>query len=79
MCLLRFHRAAVVRECAGRKLPIAAEKPLTLSLDELEGVKKAVAASSVPLTMLLPMRFSAPYQAMRELVRQGVKENKFQG
>jgi predicted dehydrogenase len=64
-------RAAIVRECARRRIPIAAEKPLALSLEELRAIRKAVSAAGVPLTMLLPMRFYPAYQAMRALVQAG--------
>ena len=50
---------------------MVAEKPLTVTLEDLAATRKAVDAARVPLTMLLPMRFSPPYQAMREIVRNG--------
>ena len=62
-------RAAVVTECARRRIPIAAEKPLALTLEELVAVRKA--AAGVPLTMLLPMRFSPHYQGMRAKIQAG--------
>lgn len=64
-------RAAVLQACAERKLPIASEKPLTVTLEELRAVRAAVERHRVPLTMLLPMRFSPPYHAMWKLVREG--------
>jgi predicted dehydrogenase len=64
-------RAEVLLACAARKLPIVSEKPLTRTLEELRAVRTAVARSRVPLTMLLPMRFSPHYRAMREIVRSG--------
>jgi predicted dehydrogenase len=64
-------RAEVVQACAARRLPVVAEKPLALTLEELRAVKKVVTTNEVPLSMLLPMRFYAPYQAMREIVQRG--------
>ena len=64
-------RAAILQACAERKLPIVSEKPLTLTLDELQVVRRVIAEHRVPLTLLLPMRFSPHYAAMREIVRSG--------
>jgi predicted dehydrogenase len=64
-------RAEALLACAARKLPIVSEKPLTRTLDELRAVRAAVTRGGVPLTMLLPMRFSPHYRAMREIVRSG--------
>ncbi len=64
-------RAEILRACAERKIPIASEKPLTISLPELAAVKKAITQNNVPLTMLLPMRFAPQYQAMKQIVDSG--------
>ena len=64
-------RASIVRSCSERKIPVVAEKPLAVSLEELEATKKKVSASGVPLTMLLPMRFYPQYQAMHSIIAQG--------
>jgi len=64
-------RAATVIACAERGLAVAAEKPLALSLDELDAVRKAVARHRIPLTMLLPMRFEPHFLAMKSLVGSG--------
>jgi predicted dehydrogenase len=64
-------RAATIRDCALRHLPIIAEKPLALNLAELELANKAIVEAGIPLTMLLPMRFSGHYAAMKRLVEQG--------
>jgi predicted dehydrogenase len=64
-------RAAILQACAERKLPIVAEKPLTATLEELRAVRAAVRKHRVPLTMLLPMRFSPHYFQMWKLVRSG--------
>ncbi len=64
-------RARIVRACAERGVPIVAEKPLALDLGELEETRKMIAARSVPLTMLLPMRFEPAYRQMRSIVQSG--------
>jgi len=64
-------RAAVIVACAERKLHVAAEKPLAIEMEDLERVKRAVARHQVRLTMLLPMRFSSPYLAMKRAVETG--------
>lgn len=64
-------RAAILQACAGLRLPIVAEKPLALTLDELRAVRLAVDRFQTRLTMLLPMRFSPHYAAMHALVRNG--------
>ncbi|MDB6039881.1 MAG: oxidoreductase domain protein [Verrucomicrobiales bacterium] len=64
-------RAAIVKACAERGLPIVAEKPLALTLSELAEVKHSIARNRVPLSLLLTMRFEAQYQAMRNIVRAG--------
>jgi len=64
-------RAATVMACAERSLPIAAEKPLAISLEQLDNVRKTVARHRTRLTMLLPMRFEPHYLAMRAIVEAG--------
>lgn len=64
-------RAASLLACAERGLAIASEKPLAISLEDLDAVKKSVARHRVRLTMLLPMRFEPHYMAMKALVDNG--------
>ncbi len=64
-------RARTVQACAERGVPIVAEKPLALDLEELEETRKKIVAHGVPLTMLLPMRFEPAYQKMRSIVQSG--------
>lgn len=64
-------RAALIKECAERGLAIVTEKPIALTLEELAEVKRVIEKTAVPLTMLLTMRGTAPYVAMREIVRGG--------
>lgn len=65
-------RAEIIQACAEHKLPIVAEKPLALSIEELEATRRKITAHGVPLTMLLPMRFDPQYQKMRSIVQSGV-------
>ncbi len=71
ICDENGQRAASVMACAERGLAIAAEKPLAISLTELEAIKKTVARRNTRLTMLLPMRFEPHYFAMRTIVASG--------
>ncbi len=48
-----------------------AEKPLAMTLEQLEAVRQAVEGNGVRISMLLTMRFEAPYRALRDAVRSG--------
>ncbi len=71
VCNSNGERAAGILACVERKLHVIAEKPLAIERPDLERVKKAVARSGVRLSMLLPMRFSPPYLAMKQIVDSG--------
>ena len=64
-------RASIVQACAERKLAIVAEKPLALTLAELELTRQKIIANGVPFTMLLSMRFEPQYRKMQAMVRGG--------
>ena len=64
-------RAQIVQACAERKLAIVAEKPLTLTLADLESTRLKVIANGIPFTMLLSMRFEPQYRRMHDIVRGG--------
>src|SRR5439155_5354721 len=64
-------RAAVILACAARKLHVAAEKPLAIERADLERIRQAVKRNGIHLTMLLPMRFSPPYLAIKQVVESG--------
>jgi len=64
-------RAAAVIACAERKLNTIAEKPFAIELDELAKVKRVVTGSGIRISTLLPMRFSGPYLAMKQVVDSG--------
>jgi len=65
-------RAKVLTECAERGIHVLAEKPLTMTLDELDDVKMAFKSSRVLLSMLMTMRFEPSYRKIREVVKSGV-------
>jgi predicted dehydrogenase len=64
-------RSGLILAAAARKFHVAAEKPLALEREDLEKVRRAIAAEGVALTMLLPIRFLPVFVAMREIVRAG--------
>jgi predicted dehydrogenase len=64
-------RAQAIVECANRGLHVMAEKPVALTLKELEGVKRAVEKNRVRLGCLLKMRTDPWFQAMRRIVESG--------
>lgn len=64
------HTPAILA-CAERGVNVVSEKPLALTLPELESVRRAVAQHKIALTMLLPMRFDGVYRAMRDVVASG--------
>lgn len=72
VCTSNGDRAASVIAAAERGLPLIAEKPLALTRADFEKARKAVTASGKPIWLLLPMRYSPPYLAMRQLVKDGV-------
>jgi predicted dehydrogenase len=64
-------RADIVLAGVERKLHIVAEKPLAIDRAGLGRIRAAVARKDVRLTMLLPMRFSGPYLALKQVVDSG--------
>jgi predicted dehydrogenase len=64
-------RAAIILACAARKVHVAAEKPLAIERADLDRIRQAVRQNGIHLTMLLPMRFSAHYLAMKQVVDSG--------
>jgi len=71
VCNPNGERAAAILACLERKLHVVAEKPLAIELEDLRRVKQAVARQGVRLSMLLPMRFSPPYLALKQVVDSG--------
>jgi predicted dehydrogenase len=71
VCNPNGERAAAILACLERKLHVVAEKPLAIEMDDLKRIKQAVARQGVRLSMLLPMRFSPPYLALKQAVDSG--------
>jgi predicted dehydrogenase len=71
VCGANGERAEIIVECAKRKIHIVAEKPLAITVADLDRVRQAVAESGIHLTMLLSMRFEARYRAMKQIVASG--------
>jgi predicted dehydrogenase len=64
-------RSAAILACAARKLNVIAEKPVALNRADLDAIYAAVERGGIHLGMLLPMRFSPHYMAMRRIVESG--------
>ena len=64
-------RAEAILACVARKLNVIAEKPLAVEWRDLDRVKKAVSESGIKLGMLLPMRYSPSYLALKKIVEAG--------
>ena len=71
VCNTQGERAGAVIECAQRKINVIAEKPLAITREQQERVRKTVESTGVKLGMLLPMRYSAPYKALHQIVSSG--------
>jgi len=71
VCGINGERAEIVLECAKRKIHIVAEKPLALTVEDLNRIRQAVAQAGIHLTMLISMRFEARYRAMQQIVEAG--------
>ena len=71
ICGTNGERAEIILACAKRKLHIVAEKPLAITVADLERVEHAVAESGIRLTMLISMRFEGVYRALHQIVAAG--------
>ncbi len=72
VCNSNGERAAAVLDCLERNRNVIAEKPLAIERPDLERIKKEVAGRKLCLGMLLPMRYSSPYLALKKIVDSGV-------
>jgi len=70
-CGANGERAEIILDCAKRKIHIVAEKPLAITVADLDRVRQAVAQSGIRLTMLISMRFEGRYRAMKQIVDAG--------
>lgn len=71
VCNPNGDRAEAILACVSRKLHVIAEKPLALTVGDLNRIQESIDKHRTRLTMMLPMRFAPPYLAMREIVEGG--------
>lgn len=71
-CGIDRDRAEIILACAERGISVVAEKPLTKTLDELDRVRKAVEESGILVSMLITMRTTPPFLAIKQAVESGV-------
>ena len=71
VCNPNHLRAEAVIECLDRGIHVAGEKPVAIEWDALKRVKAAVERGKAKLTMLLPMRFTPAYKALKQVVDSG--------
>jgi predicted dehydrogenase len=64
-------RASAVVACLNRKLNVIAEKPLATSRKDLDAIYAARKKTGKHVGMLLPMRFTPRYLAMKRLIAAG--------
>lgn len=65
-------RGGFIYECVSRNIPVIADKPLCLSLAELERIKNAFEKTNAPLCMMLTCRSNPAYRAMKKAVEEGL-------
>ena len=71
ICGTDAERAPLIVAAAERGIHCITEKPLAMTLDELEQVREAVERYGIQLSMLLTMRFEPPYITMRRVIEEG--------
>jgi predicted dehydrogenase len=71
VCNKNSERAGAVLACVERGLNVVAEKPLAISRADYMRVKQAVTAKKVSLGLLLPMRYTPQYAALKRIVDSG--------
>lgn len=64
-------RGSVIIKALDHGKHVITDKPLCVRIDELRAIKRLCDESDREVSMELSMRFSAPYQRMRMLVREG--------
>lgn len=64
-------RAAAVLASLDRNLHVIAEKPLATSRKDFDRIRASVASHGKHVGMLLPMRFTGPYLALKQVVDSG--------
>ena len=64
-------RTKALLACAAKGIHAIAEKPLALNRGDLEAVRRAYAKPNLRLGCLLPMRFSPPFLALKQILDSG--------
>jgi len=72
VCTNNGERAPAILACTKRKLNVIAEKPVAINRTDYDAVRRSVEQNKVALGMLLPMRFSGPYLAMKKIASEGL-------
>ena len=68
-----YLHAEMVTEALGRNIHVLCEKPIGISLDQLEAIKKAVSQSSAQLGICQQNRYEPMMLRLKELAKDGVK------
>jgi predicted dehydrogenase len=71
VCNNNGERAAGILACTKRKLNVIAEKPLAITRGDYQRVRQSVLESRISLGMLLPMRYTPSYKALKQIVAEG--------
>jgi predicted dehydrogenase len=72
ICNSDGRRTNAILACAAKGLHVISEKPLALNRRDLAAVRQAFSRPTLHLGCLLPMRFSSPFLAMKQIVDSGV-------
>ena len=64
-------RAAVILACVERGIPFIAEKPFAKRLEDLARIRQGVERRNLKMTIMLPLRFTPHFQALRQIVASG--------
>jgi len=71
VCNANSEHAGAILACLDRKIHVISEKPIATELADLDKVRRAVEKGSAKFTAMLPMRFSPPYLALKQIVASG--------
>lgn len=71
VCNANGPRAAAILACLEHKVHVIAEKPFALDRQTLDKIRTLGEANKVKMSTLLPMRFSGPYLALKQLADTG--------
>ncbi len=71
VCNENSNHASVILDCLGRGIHVISEKPIATEMEDLAKVRKAVEGGKSKFTAMLPMRFTPPYLALKQIVDSG--------